>query len=95
MMTRPEPQKIRLSDLRHDDRPMVDIHLNGIELARKYAHVPTPRKGAAKPWAAGLEVWWKFMRDRDARRLAREARELLDRGRNYREEDSAGQSDQR
>ena len=58
-------------DMVRDDKPMLPIHANGVELAQRYGHVPARAKGEPKPWHVALVVWWRFVRRREAMEMAR------------------------
>lgn len=56
----------RITQTEHDDRAMLPIYPNVLELWARYRMLE-PRAGSVTaPWQIALRDWWQFMRRRDA-----------------------------
>jgi two-component system chemotaxis response regulator CheY len=49
-----------------DDRPMLPVHEDGVELYRRYGHLGPRVEGDLPPWQTAFMEWWRFMDRRQA-----------------------------
>lgn len=54
-----------------DDKPMLAIYANGVDIAQRFSHVQPAKLGDPKPWHIAVVVWWRFVRRREALDIAR------------------------